>query len=132
MMSGRELDADCARRLGLDVVTDYATVYGEHAAISWWIGEINDESATPVLNYSSDPSAAQMLEDEIERRGLQARYATFLLEEVDPDGAQIYHSAIEVERYTSPHDDGWKLVWALIRATPEQRARAFLAATEGL
>lgn len=106
-MSGRELDADCARRLGLNVVTDYATVYGERVAISWWIGEINDESATPVLNYSSDPSATHLLEDEIERRGLD----------------RVYIKALQATIGSSAR-------WDILRAEPEQRARAFLAATE--
>jgi hypothetical protein len=56
---------------------------------------------------------AQMLEDEIERRNLHFTYVGKLaaLCETQNDGAQQY----------SP-----LAVFALIRATPEQKARAFL------
>ena len=74
----------------------------------------------------------ESLEVEIEERGLQEQYATALLAGVDPDGAQIYGSAIEVDQYTSPHNDGWKVVLAIARATPAQRRDAALKAAGNL
>lgn len=60
---------------------------------------------------------AQMLEDEIARRGNYDNYIIALSSEC---GISLY------ERNELPLTASWKL----IRATPEQRARAFLAATE--
>lgn len=56
--------------------------------------------------------AARQLEDEIERRGLEYSYVRSLVNLVAVD--------------TAPGSDGER--WALIRATPEQRAKAFLQA----
>jgi len=55
-------------------------------------------------------TSACVLEDEIERRGLQEKYVTILLALIDPDP------------YTTNE------YWAILRATPEQRAQAFLEA----
>ena len=80
----------------------------------------------------TEQKTLESLEVEIERRGLQEQYATALLAEVDPDGAQIFSSAIEIDQYTSPHDSGWKVVLAIARATPAQRRDAALKATGNL
>ena len=56
-----------------------------------------------------NPEKSALLEDEIERRGLSADYVSAIIDIVRPES-------------------GGKLVWAVIRATPEQRARAFLEA----
>ena len=61
--------------------------------------------------YSKEPYLASLLEDEIEKRGLQDVYIDALMRIVE-------YPAIG-EQY-----------WLLLRATPEQRARAFLAAVE--
>lgn len=53
-----------------------------------------------------------MLEDEIERRGLEDDYIRALLAIVIPDGGSVL------------------AFWRILRATPEQRARAFLEATK--
>lgn len=58
--------------------------------------------------YADDPEKARLLEDDIERRGLQAQY--------------IY----ALERVILSRDH-----WEYIRATPEHRARAFLEAVKG-
>jgi hypothetical protein len=62
-------------------------------------------------------SAARLLEDEIERRGLHGPYIGALLTEMGQP--HTYHPSIEID-----------IKWALLRATPEQRARAFLAVME--
>ena len=64
---------------------------------------------------SSDLESARLLEDEIERRGLQEKYLVVLHEVV---GAKWI-------------DYGVMDVWSIFRATPEQKARAFLAAIGG-
>ncbi len=55
---------------------------------------------------------AEMLEDEIERRGLIYEYTNMLV------------TLIEYQAIANP------LGWAVLRATPEQRARAFLEAVK--
>lgn len=60
-------------------------------------------------NFSTNYEAARLLEDEIERRGLEYSYSNALVDIVQYNG-------------TGP------IVWAALRATPEQRTRAFLKA----
>ena len=68
-------------------------------------------------HLSEDLTTAALLGDEIERRGLGAEYARALLLRVSPAIDQIgpasYHAVL---------DD----IWRVLRATPEQHARAFL------
>ena len=66
----------------------------------------------------SEWTSARLLEDEIERRGLQDEYLTALWGVMDAAGDP------------SPE---WVLadIWLFLRATPEQRARAFLEAMKG-
>ena len=73
------------------------------------------------------------LEDEIERRGLVERYQDALIEILGFD-MQVFNSAIELSLYGDlpkiPNNSfqwgGHAYLWAFHRATPEQRARAFL------
>jgi hypothetical protein len=75
---------------------------------------------------------AHLLEDEIERRGMGWEYAQALLRLVAyPNGANLYdrtprNGALYWETQPSDAD-----LFPLIRATPEQRARAFLEAMKG-
>ena len=71
------------------------------------LGDLRD-----VPYYSTDHTAARLLEDDIEARGLQQQYETALIEAT---GATYF-------------DYGVVDVWPLIRATPEQRCRAYLKA----
>jgi len=71
--------------------------------------------------YSDDeyPEKTRLLEDEIERRGLWAEYTEAL---------------VKITESPHPTWEPWALedVWNIIRRpTPEQRARAFLAALNG-
>lgn len=66
------------------------------------------------LAMHGDWTAVRRLEDEIDRRMLWPLYTESLL------------------RIAADLTQSKGIYWALIRATPEQRARAFLAATEGL
>ena len=68
--------------------------------------------------YSEEPYLASLLEDEIEKRGLQGAYIHALWNELD--GAPLVDGCTQ----QTASD------WALLRATPGQRARAFLAAVE--
>jgi hypothetical protein len=66
-------------------------------------------------------SNSRLLEDEIERRGLEEQYVRALYQELQ--------LAIE-EAAPRTWYVGWDDIFSLIRATPEQRCRAFLAVTE--
>jgi len=62
-------------------------------------------------------ASARLLEDEIERRGLWREYTSALVEELDIYGDKTYYD----------WDREWVgATWLLLRATPEQRARAYL------
>lgn len=96
----KKIDEVCAKALGW---TDIRYMPEKRAPYRW--RGFNPKGVRQGLpTYSSDPAAVHLLEDEIERRGLQERY--------------IY----ELERIIASRDH-----WEYIRATPEQRARAFLA-----
>jgi hypothetical protein len=99
----RELDAEIARVL-------------EHISPSgmYWHEDQEAHLSTPAP-YSSEDYYTHVLEDEIERRGLKNEYLLAL-------------SGIVIGTLCLADYDEW---WALIRATPEQRARAFLEAAKG-
>lgn len=80
-------------------------------------GQVGEYFVRYAPAWSNNHQDARELEDEIERRGhvAQGRYAMFLVN-------------IAVSRHEL---DLFQLHWLVIRATPEQRARAFLAAIEG-
>ena len=129
----RELDEQCARALGYWVY-HYDK---DHANNCYY--QLLDQDLSPVEllsyraelrkteteawadapNFSSDSCAASILEDEIERRGLQSKYTTALVQIVAPETEKVTSHL-----YYADDDD----FWSLIRATPEQRARAFLEA----
>jgi len=74
-----------------------------------------------VLHVEDDfISNPRLLEDEIEKRGLQAHYVAAL-------GDQIEHARAHLEGYSGPLYPMMS-AWLFIRATPEQKARAFLEA----
>ena len=112
-MAPRERDAAIAKQ-----VMGWAQVDDKDGEEGWgvppgsegvsWVG-------SPFQNYphyTTDHAAARLVEDEIERRGLRNEYVRAL----------IAPGAEEVTSYLwyVGHDD----LWALIRATPEQRCRA--------
>lgn len=74
-------------------------------------------TAADLPQFSSRPVASGWLLDEIERRRLQATY------EIALDA--VLNIAIEIDQPYSA-----KQLWAIIRATPEQRAQAFLKAID--
>lgn len=65
------------------------------------------------------PDLARLVEDEIERRGLGARYAQRLL-------ALVIGTEIDVTRYDEGGHVTPGVLWLLVRATPAQRCRAAL------
>lgn len=67
-----------------------------------------------LFDPSTDIESARMLEDEIERRGLQEPYVYALGKII---GMRDINDWLEAEDW-----------WRFLRATPEQRARAFLEA----
>lgn len=112
--SERPLDQQCARVMGWTWQDDRAwsptgSVCSRLNGDPWWWLE----------RYSSDHAAARLLEDEIDRRGLIDEYIEKLIVIVDaPD--------LELDVWPKYSD-----LWKLAHSTPEQRARAFLAAIEG-
>jgi hypothetical protein len=106
----RELDAECGRALGWVVdQQNPKTVYAGYAS---------DGKYSELPPFSTDPAAARQLEDEIERRGLQDAYIEVLVELCNtPD--------LNLDQWPKFID-----IFALLRATPEQRARAFLEAVK--
>ena len=72
--------------------------------------------------YTTDIVAARLVEDEIERRGLVDAYIDALAVLIDPNGndISIFDTIIEM--------NGRRALWALLRATPEQRCWAALRA----
>lgn len=133
----RELDEQCAKALGYDTlwadggfgetlylhdtgavrespnVTSNCRLLGA----SWERLRIDGEIVERFVRYcpafSERLEDAKILEDEIERRGLQRRYMDALADTVD----------------AMPFDDVI-YPWSLFHATPKQRARAFLKAIE--
>jgi len=152
----RELDARVASRMGLNVIGEawaypcpegsgYWTpdgyehrgglessmqpVYVDRCTCQLWEG---DELAPKpkvlghyftclqvVSFYSEDIAAARAMEDWIEANDKRSSYAQAIV-------------AVFKDAGLCPAEDVWPLwaVWALLRATPEQRCRAFLAAME--
>jgi len=100
-IAGRDLDYACLR--ACPSLDEYAPGYSNDDMWNrrYWYGS--------VPHYSTDHAAVRLLEDEIERRGLWQQYLGTLL-----DILNSYDHPSMVD------------IWAAIRATPEQRARAFL------
>jgi hypothetical protein len=78
-----------------------------------------DGGVTGLPWFSGSCDAARELENEIEWRGLWKQYIFALIEVMEP--------GVSVDDLV----DAWRPMWLLLRATPEQRARAFLEAVRG-
>lgn len=124
-----ELDTQCAQALGYTVY-HYDKDYAENCyymlmdaqfnpVVSMFKGARQTEAEAwgDAPMFSADPEAAHLLEDEIERRDLQRSYIVALLSGV---GSDVEYAATHVW-YADAAD-----FWRMLRATPEQRARAFL------
>jgi hypothetical protein len=138
-LSPRERDALVAERLGLPLEPPcgyYHRVDDAEYSDGRWSGWCYDcgspiaDVAPKPRHYTTDPAAARLVEDEIERRGLRETYAERVVEVIDPDGAEVYTSAIEIGIYTGAHRTGPLLVWALLRASPADRCLAALRVLE--
>lgn len=119
----RELDALVATAFHFSLEPPcgryHETDGAEHEGERWYgwchtCGCLIDEATPEPLRYSTDPAAAAHVEDEIERRGLTEQYVDAMLD--------LLH--INAEDRIPAHYQ----LWALIRATPEQRCRAALVA----
>ncbi len=112
--AGRDLDYACVR--ACPTLDEHAPLYDDgHWTKRYWYGSVPP--------FSTDHAAARLLENEIERQGKHNAYITQLCEVcgVRPD----------------EHEDGGYFVyideaWPLVRATPEQKARAFLTVMEAM
>jgi hypothetical protein len=114
-IKGRELDAQVAHAMG------YSPCGCGNPTCDLWEppAHLDDGGGyPPVPHFATDPVAARLLEDEIERRGwpMQWRYVSALWASVGCAG------------HNGEGPNIWKEEWLLIRATPEQRVRAFLEA----
>lgn len=112
---GREIDAECARLLGWQPCAcgnDDCDLWAPPAHLD------DGGSYKPFPRFSTDPTCVSSLLAEIERRGGHYEYVYALFRQVDPSA-----TASSVPR-------GWNVpqlaVWAMLRATPEQHARAFV------
>lgn len=102
-----ELDVACAEAMGQ--VRDGDCPLGDESCGGRYLPQIG---RWPCLApYSSDIEAARLLEDEIERQGRQIGYVMALMRMLN-----------------TRQMGGMDEKWALIHATPQQRARAFLEA----
>lgn len=113
----RRLNEQCARAMGWKKHQEQGfSTYGTHDV---WRDSTGHKAGS--IEFSSDPAVAQRLEDEIERRGLWQEYA----------GALEHSVILECENLDLlDTQDRSGIAWLLIRATPEQRCRAFLAVME--
>lgn len=94
-----ELDKACARAMG----------WGDTPYVIGMYNPAGQLDAVP--QFSTDANDARLLEDEIERRGLQSRY--------------IAHLMLLVLGKATPITGSEPAVWAALRAKPDERARAF-------
>jgi hypothetical protein len=137
LRAGRELDAKCAEALGWKDVRmaplyHYSnTSYGDEL-----FGKPPGQDYDVLVPYYTETKTLgsgedwaqeslggiRLLEDEIERRGLKELYITELFYLV---GSDVEHAATHIWYADIPD------FWSLLRATPEQRARAFLEAMKG-
>lgn len=123
-LTAEERDAQVARALGWkqQEVNGQLLWFDASGTVSLWGG-----LALGVLPpFSTYPPACREVENSIERRELQEEYAEKLAAIVDPDGAAVYPSTIEIDQYTSPHRTAGLWIWAISRATPDQRCLAAL------
>ncbi len=100
-----ELDEQCARAMGWTVVDEPINFRGVQVGVAGYLGR-------DLPYFASDHNSARLLEDEIERRGLQSTYIEALFTVLGCPGLGW--------------EDDTAFLWSLIRATPEQKARAFL------
>ena len=105
----REQDEACAKALGIEGAINGRPCY-------FVPGYRNAFFVPPV--FSEDLRWARMLEDEMEKRGLLKEYAWVLYEQLG--------KLVSAEGGYISMDD----VVLLLRAAPEQRARAFLEAVK--
>lgn len=124
----RELDEQCARAMGWVwrwTPNGTKRLFPPHEETIFtrvdpddWRGSRDAQWDRGVPLFSTNHEAARTLEDEIERRHSTHLYLAALIEQVR--GTTIYD---DPARTTG-------MMWAVIRATPEQRARAFLEAVK--
>lgn len=106
-----DLDIQCVEALGWERVSTEPPRWTDKDHRDLWLIDV------PL--FSIDPAAARLLEDEIERRGLEYEYIRALNAVLDTllrdcPGSDIEHVDL---------DD----LWSILHASPEERARAFLA-----
>ena len=93
-------------------------------------GEIRELMVRLCPAFSARLEDAKILEDEIERRGIEKEYIEALCKTIDPH-YKLFINMPEPKTLEGLMVDAvCVLGWALIRATPEQRARAFVSVVD--
>lgn len=103
-----ELDEACMRAMGWE----YKPRFPGDTTGYWRASDGETVISEDRPHFSTDPDAARLLEESIEWRGreTQAEYVFALADRL----------------FTEDSEWGTSHVWKMIRATPEQKARAFL------
>ena len=109
----RELNKACGLALGIHVVWGMVPCPDNRPGCCAAHFGYSDDNGKPLPYYATDPTATPILLAEIERRGLQERYIGWFYKHVCTDGMNSRQE-----------------VFAILRATPEQHARAFIQTIE--
>lgn len=139
-----ELNKQCVIALGwidIEDVNDDGTTDGSNPDPVRLIGippgyaHISRLGGSPfhdVPDFRADPNATRLLEDEIERRGLQKDYLAALCRVLgfSSDGVSGDPKHFDFSTWLFDLVDEHEL-WKLLRATPPQRAAAFVEAMKG-
>jgi len=138
-LTGRALDALIAERFELPLEvpcaryhsTDEAEYEPGHGWSGWCYTCSSAINAVPpeAQRYSTDPAACRLVEDAIERRELRYTYLDALCRELrfSTDGISGSSEHFDFSTWMAGFVSGDAL-WALIRATPEERCHAALIA----
>lgn len=109
-MTPRERDAWIAEWMGITVYRDTHTISDEVVLVGAYDGPKDNEQATRILDYTTDPVAARLILDEVNQRGLHERFV---------------QSLIHVMSMSAPHAPiSHFRAFHLIHSTPDQQCEA--------
>lgn len=111
---GREIDAQCAQLLGWVPVATPTYQNGKWVEYDDWRSPDYEYRSTPP-HFSTDPSCVPSLLAAVEKHNKTHLYIMALMEQVKAHTFYAVDSGVQTG-----------MVWAMLRATPEQHARAFV------